>query len=96
MKNKGLFFLLAGLILSYSCNNREQVQESSLQVKGNTTYCNPIDIDYTYMSHYRADRDVSYRSGADPAVINFKGKYYMFVTRSHGCGYRKIWVSGVL
>jgi len=88
MKNKGLFFLLAGLILSYSCNNREQVQESSLQVKGNTTYCNPIDIDYTYMSHYRADRDVSYRSGADPAVINFKGKYYMFVTRSHG-----YWVS---
>ena len=36
------------------------------------------------MSHYRADRDVSYRSGADPAVINFKGKYFMFVTRSHG------------
>jgi len=51
------------------------------------TYCNPIDIDYTYMSHY-AFRGVSYRSGADPAVINFKGKYYMFVTRSHG-----YWVS---
>ena len=49
-----------------------------------TTYCNPIDIDYTYMSHYRAERDVSYRSGADPAVINFNGKYFMFVTRSHG------------
>ncbi|HHP7240638.1 MAG TPA: family 43 glycosylhydrolase [Cyclobacteriaceae bacterium] len=48
------------------------------------TYCNPIDIDYSYMSHYRALRDVSYRSGADPAVINFKGRYYMFVTRSHG------------
>ncbi|TAI49783.1 1,4-beta-xylanase [Flagellimonas allohymeniacidonis] len=36
------------------------------------------------MSHYRAKNNVSYRSGADPAVINFKGKYYMFVTRSHG------------
>lgn len=24
-----------------------------------TTYCNPVDIDYTYMSHYRAERDVS-------------------------------------
>lgn len=47
------------------------------------TYCNPIDIDYTYMSHY-AFREVAYRSGADPAVVNFKGKYYMFVTRSHG------------
>ena len=51
------------------------------------TYCNPVDIDYTYMSHY-AFRGVSYRSGADPAVINFKNRYYMFVTRSHG-----YWVS---
>lgn len=49
-----------------------------------TTYCNPIDIDYTYMSHNRASYDVSYRSGADPAIVNFKGKYYLFVTRSHG------------
>ena len=52
-----------------------------------STYCNPVDIDYSYMSHY-AFRKVAYRSGADPAVINFKGKYYMFVTRSHG-----YWVS---
>lgn len=48
------------------------------------TYCNPLDIDYSYMSHYRARNNVSYRSGADPAVVNFKGKFYMFVTRSHG------------
>lgn len=49
-----------------------------------TTYCNPIDIDYSYMSHYRANNNVSYRSGADPAVVNFNGRFYMFVTRSHG------------
>ncbi|MDP4711726.1 MAG: family 43 glycosylhydrolase [Saprospiraceae bacterium] len=53
-----------------------------------TTYCNPLDIDYSYMSHYRAANQVSYRSGADPAVVNFKGKFFMFVTRSHG-----YWVS---
>lgn len=40
------------------------------------------------MSHYRAKNNVSYRSGADPAVVNYKGKYYLFVTRSHG-----YWVS---
>ncbi|MFT4834475.1 MAG: xylan 1,4-beta-xylosidase [Marinoscillum sp.] len=50
------------------------------------TYCNPVDIDYTYMSHY-ASKGVSYRSGADPSVINYKGKYFMFVTRSHGYWY---------
>ncbi|MEZ5044509.1 MAG: family 43 glycosylhydrolase [Saprospiraceae bacterium] len=58
------------------------------QNKTYKTYCNPLDIDYSYMSHNRSSSDVSYRSGADPAVVNFKGKYYMFVTRSHG-----YWVS---
>ena len=52
--------------------------------KDYSTYCNPIDIDYSYMSHYRAKNNVSYRSGADPAIVNFKGRFYMFVTRSHG------------
>lgn len=47
------------------------------------TYCNPLNIDYTYMI-YNSDRDISYRSGADPAVVEFRGEYYMFVTRSHG------------
>ncbi len=47
------------------------------------TYCNPLNIDYTYMI-YNADKDISYRSGADPAVVEFRGEYYMFVTRSHG------------
>ncbi len=47
------------------------------------TYCNPINIDYTYMI-YDAYKGISYRSGADPAVVEFRGEYYMFVTRSLG------------
>lgn len=47
------------------------------------TYCNPLNVDYTYMI-YDAGRDISYRSGADPAVVGFRGEYYMFVTRSNG------------
>lgn len=47
------------------------------------TYCNPLDVDYTYMI-YNSSNDISYRSGADPAVVEFRGEYYMFVTRSHG------------
>lgn len=47
------------------------------------TYCNPLNIDYTYMI-YDSSRDISYRSGADPAVVEFRGEYYMFVTRSNG------------
>ncbi len=48
-----------------------------------STYCNPLNIDYTY-AIYDAARNLSYRSGADPAVVKFKGEYYMFVTRSMG------------
>ncbi|MEP7254002.1 MAG: family 43 glycosylhydrolase [Ginsengibacter sp.] len=47
------------------------------------TYCNPLNVDYTYMI-YNANNDISYRSGADPAVVKFKNEYYMFVTRSLG------------
>ena len=47
------------------------------------TYCNPLNIDYTYMI-YNSDKDISDRSGADPAVVRFRGEYYMFVTRSNG------------
>ena len=82
-----LAIFLAGLpICTITAQNaKETTTESSSAEKRNyKTYCNPIDIDYSYMSHYRAANNVSYRSGADPAVVNFKGKYYLFVTRSHG------------
>ena len=52
------------------------------------TYCNPVNIDYTYMI-YNAHKDLSYRSGADPAVVRFKDEYYMFVTRSMGYWHSK-------
>lgn len=69
--------LIAGLLsLGLLTNARAQDTQSS-------TYCNPINVDYTYMI-YDAHRDISYRSGADPAVVSFRGEYYMFVTRSLG------------
>ena len=48
-----------------------------------STYCNPLNLDYTYMV-YNAHQGLSYRSGADPAVVKFRNEYYMFVTRSMG------------
>ncbi len=79
----GMVLIVISLLFALPVKAQQEQSEKNYK-----TYCNPIDIDYTYMSHYRAKRDVSYRSGADPAVVNFKGKYYMFVTRSHG-----YWVS---
>ncbi len=77
MKYLFSLFLVSALCLSV------QAQEIIPQ-----TYCNPLDIDYTYMV-YNSSRNISYRSGADPAVIEFRGEYYMFVTRSFGYWHSK-------
>lgn len=87
------YVFLLSLLFLISCDKNEkksiQIDTSDSEVKNNfTTYCNPIDIDYSYMSHY-AFRNVSYRSGADPSVVRYKDGYYMFVTRSHGYWYSK-------
>jgi len=63
-----------------ACAGIMPVHAQDMQMK---TFCNPLNIDYTYMI-YNSDRDISYRSGADPAVVEFRGEYYMFVTRSNG------------
>lgn len=69
--------LIACLFILFSFN------ESKGQATQMSTYCNPLNLDYTYMI-YNANRDISYRSGADPAVVKFRNEYYMFVTRSMG------------
>ena len=57
-----------------------------------TTYCNPLNLDYTYPFH-NSHLGKSYRSGADPAVVEFRGEYYMFVTRSWGYWHSKDWLN---
>jgi hypothetical protein len=71
------FFLISAIIFFTNVFNIN-AQETQM-----STYCNPLNLDYTYMI-YNADKNISYRSGADPAVVRFKNEYYMFVTRSLG------------
>jgi xylan 1,4-beta-xylosidase len=52
------------------------------------TYCNPMDINYQYNFEQKA-RGISYRSGADPVIVNHKGEYYLFVTISGGWWHSK-------
>jgi hypothetical protein len=47
------------------------------------TYTNPVDIDYRY-NFEQINEGVSYRTGADPAVVNFHGSYYLFLTLADG------------
>ncbi len=58
------------------------------QSSGIKTYCNPVDINYKYSSRL-VDQRISYRSGADPVIINHKNEYYLFVTNSRGWWHSK-------
>lgn len=46
-------------------------------------YCNPLNLDYGYQ-HYGKG---AHREGADPTLIYFKGRYYMFVSMCRGFFY---------
>ena len=74
-------YILSGIALALGLGASAQTMQSR-------TYCNPLNVDYTYMIYNSAD-DKSYRSGADPAVVEFRGEYYMFVTRSMGYWHSK-------
>lgn len=53
-------------------------------------YCNPLNLDYGYQ-HYGKG---AHREGADPTLIYFKGRYYMFVSMCGGFFSRMIWLIG--
>jgi xylan 1,4-beta-xylosidase len=61
---------------------------AAAQSSGIRTYANPIDIDYKYNFEQTNER-ISYRSGADPVVVNHRGEYFMFVTVSGGYWHSK-------
>lgn len=53
-------------------------------------YCNPVNIDYRYQiqkSPYTGKLEIS-REAADPSMIYFKGRYYIFASMTLG-----VWVS---
>jgi xylan 1,4-beta-xylosidase len=47
------------------------------------TTINPVDLDYRY-NFEQMNQGISYRTGADPAVVRFKGAYYLFQTLADG------------
>lgn len=67
-----ILFVLVSILLTGVCLCQRQ-----------NTYCNPVDINYRY-NFEQINDSISYRSGADPVIVNHKGEYYLFVTISGG------------
>ena len=48
------------------------------------TYCNPINIDYGYTPFKSFSSQGKHRATADPVIVNFKEKYFLFSTNQEG------------
>jgi len=48
------------------------------------TYCNPLNIDYAYGAIPNFSEQGKHRATADPVVVVFKGKYFLFSTNQYG------------
>jgi xylan 1,4-beta-xylosidase len=49
------------------------------------TYVNPVDLPYRYQpDRFHTPGFVPYREAADPTLVRFKGRYWMFVSHSKG------------
>jgi xylan 1,4-beta-xylosidase len=59
------------------------VIDSSAQTK-QTTYCNPLNIDYGYTPIPNFASWGRHRATADPVIVNYKGDYYLFSTNQWG------------
>ena len=77
MKNK-LSLLLVSFFL-FSCAENKQVTEQQ------TTFCNPMSLDYGWGCFQKREKKA--RTAADPVIVLFKDKYYLFTTMDIG-GYR--------
>ena len=49
-----------------------------------TTYCNPINIDYGYSPIPNFSEWGRHRATADPVIVNYKGEYFLFSTNQWG------------
>jgi xylan 1,4-beta-xylosidase len=74
MKNISLLLLFLGL---FNPKNLAQTAQP-------LTYCNPLNLDYGFTPIPNFSEAGRHRATADPVIVNFKGKYYLFSTNQWG------------
>ena len=59
------WFVCATALFVLGLNGRHAVAQLETNPPKASTFCNPLNLDYTYKIT-ESDKDISYRSGADP------------------------------
>jgi xylan 1,4-beta-xylosidase len=75
--------LIAFLLIVWPVRNTAIAQQ--------TSYCNPLNIDYAYCAIPSAVEQGKHRATADPVIVVYKGTYFLFSTNQYG-----YWWSGDL
>lgn len=80
MKSLLLTFLIAPLLIG--CQDTHPIKAKIAQSP--KTFCNPVNLNYWFM---KIDGGEGIREAADPVVVSFKDKYYLFASKSSGYWY---------
>ena len=75
---KNILSILFVAVVLFSCSENKSVKKQ-------TTFCNPMNLDYGWGNFQTREKKA--RSAADPIIVLFKNKYYLFTTMDIG-GYR--------
>ncbi|TRZ41274.1 family 43 glycosylhydrolase [Robertkochia solimangrovi] len=80
------FGLLFVFCCFFSCKNQEFKGEKVTEERSASfaTYCNPLDLDYRFQLE-----EPSRREAADPTILWFKDRYYLFASKSGGFWHSK-------
>src|SRR5579863_8343375 len=77
--------LLLSLSLLTLKTNAQQLPSGQGEPPGvKRTYCNPVNIDYGYTPIPDFSEWGRHRATADPAIVLYKGDYYLFSTNQWG------------
>ena len=57
---------------------------AEISIAQQKTFCNPINVDYGYCPIPNFVTQGKHRATADPVIVNFKGKYFLFSTNQWG------------
>ena len=80
MKSLLLTFMIAPLLIS--CQGSYPIKAKISQSP--KTFCNPVNLNYRFM---KIDGGEGIREAADPVVVPFKDKFYLFASKSSGYWY---------
>lgn len=83
MKQKIVVIALSLAFLTIGLPSLAQTATGS-SARGQSTYCNPINIDYGYTPIPNFSEAGRHRATADPTITLYKGDYYLFSTNQWG------------